>query len=200
MRWSPLGHRALIPNRPITWRNLIPLIFRRGDQYKSMRWPVTPCSKRIKSCTFCLYITIKISARWKPFPRSFRISACFTRECARKQERPGHTADIDSPATVPQNIDFCCSRSQSWKPSGRLSGELPQISGVHHGERARETSGDCWGGRCESHFRDQSPGQTCQVLIFFACSNAMPYYPKLRSILLLYFRPLPRQPDSERYL
>ena len=117
MRWSPLGHRALIPNRPITWRNLIPLIFRRGDQYKSMRWPVTPCSKRIKSCTFCLYITIKISARWKPFPRSFRISACFTRECARKQERPGHTADIDSPATVPQNIDFCCSRSQSWKPT-----------------------------------------------------------------------------------
>jgi hypothetical protein len=29
---------------------------------------------------------------------------------------------------------------------------------VHHGERARETSGDCWGGRCESYLRDQSPG------------------------------------------
>jgi hypothetical protein len=68
---------------------------------------------------------------------------CFTRSARVSKKDLDILQILISPATVPQNIDFCCSRSQSWKPSGRLSGELPWISGVHHGERARETSGDC---------------------------------------------------------
>ena len=62
---------ALIPNRPITWQNCLPLIFRRGDQYKSMRWPVTPCPSGL-GLGFRIRIPSYIIIRFA-FVRSYNI-------------------------------------------------------------------------------------------------------------------------------